>query len=52
MDEDRLREVADELYGLRPEEFTDARTARMGLFEAAQGGTLFLDELPSLSLPL
>ncbi len=27
MDEDRLREVADELYGLRPDEFTGARTA-------------------------
>ncbi|HET6562731.1 MAG TPA: hypothetical protein VFG72_12710 [Marmoricola sp.] len=27
MDEDRLREVAQELYGLRPEEFTGARTA-------------------------
>jgi hypothetical protein len=27
VDEDRLREVADELYGLRPEEFTGARTA-------------------------
>src|SRR4029077_18219 len=32
--------------------FTDARTGRMGLFEAASGGTLFLDELPSLSLAL
>lgn len=29
--------------------FTDARAARMGLFEAAHGGTLFLDELPGLS---
>jgi hypothetical protein len=27
VDEDRLREVADELYGLRPEKFTGARTA-------------------------
>src|SRR6185295_1198129 len=32
--------------------FTDAKTARIGLFEAANGGTLFLYELPSLSLGL
>jgi two-component system, NtrC family, response regulator AtoC len=41
-----------ELFGHERGAFTDARSARMGLFEAAHGGTLFMDELPSLSLPL
>ena len=41
-----------ELFGHERGTFTDAKTARMGLFEAAKGGTLFLDELASLSLGL
>jgi DNA-binding NtrC family response regulator len=41
-----------ELFGHERGAFTDARSARMGLFEAADTGTLFLDELASLSLPI
>jgi DNA-binding NtrC family response regulator len=41
-----------ELFGHERGAFTDAKAARIGLFEAADGGTLFLDEIPSLSVPI
>ncbi|HZZ20917.1 MAG TPA: sigma-54 dependent transcriptional regulator [Opitutaceae bacterium] len=38
-----------ELFGHERGAFTDAKTARIGLFEAADGGTLFLDDIATLS---
>jgi DNA-binding NtrC family response regulator len=44
--------LESELFGHERGAFTDAKTAKPGLFEVAAGGTLFLDEINSLALEL
>src|SRR5207253_802069 len=44
--------IEDELFGHARGAFTDAKTAKTGLFEQADGGTLFLDEIGDMDLAL
>jgi two-component system, NtrC family, response regulator AtoC len=44
--------LESEIFGYERGAFTDARTAKPGLFEAADRGTLFLDEIGAMPLDL
>lgn len=44
--------IEAELFGYRRGAFTDAKTGKAGLMEAADGGTIFLDEIGHLGLDI
>lgn len=44
--------LESELFGHTRGAFTDARAARMGLFQQASGGTLFLDEISEMPVEM
>lgn len=44
--------VLDEIFGHVAGAYTDAKTARAGIFETANGSTVFLDEIGDISLEM